>query len=183
MIKGNEELVASIAKVKREIAGLGTAMAALPDKRVRVEVTGVDEAIGKVGELRSALDGLGDKHISVGGDNGAMIRELRDISASMDQVTSSMGRMEEHMVVISKNAQDSSADLMMQTQILRDNADAHHAAASAVSALAAANRGAGGGGWGAAAAAAGAAAGGGGGGGGGAGGVLAGGIAGRIFGG
>jgi hypothetical protein len=167
MIKANEGLIADIAKVKREIAGLGTAMAALPDKRIKIDVDTAG-AMAKIAELRSALDGLGDRHISVGGDNGAMIRELRDISASMDQATSSMGRMEEHLVAIKRDVADSSADLMMQTQVLRDNASAHTAAADAVTTLAAAHRnaGGGGGGWGtAAAAAAGGAAGRGGGGG------------------
>ena len=140
MVAGNQELIASIAKVKSEIAGLGTALAALPDKRVRVEVTGVSEAIGQVEALRSALDGLGDRHVSVGGDNGAMLRELRDISASMDQVSSSMGRMEDHMVVMKRDLGDSSADLMQQTQMLRDNADAHTAAAKAVTAHSAAHQ-------------------------------------------
>lgn len=167
MIKGNEDLIASIAKVKSEIAGLGTALAALPDRRVKVEVTGIDEALGKVGALRSALDGLGDKHISVGGDNGEMVRHLQDISTYMDIATDSMGRMEDHMVAISKNTGDSTTVLAAQTQALRDNADAHTAAAAAVSALSSAHQNSGGGGWGAAAAAAaGGAAGGGGGGGG-----------------
>jgi hypothetical protein len=74
-----------------------------------------------------------------------MLRELRDISASMDMVSSSLGRMEDHMVVMKRDLADSSADLQMQTQMLRDNADAHHAAATAVSALAAARGGGGGG--------------------------------------
>ena len=33
-----------------------------------------------------------------------MLRELRDISASMDMAASSVGRMEDHLTVISKNA-------------------------------------------------------------------------------
>lgn len=174
MISDNQALISSISDAQRQIAALKGEMAGLGDKRVRVEVTGVDEAIAKVGELRSALDGLGDKTVHVGGDNGEMVRHLKDISTYMDMATDSMGRMEEHLVVIKRNTADSSADLMMQTQALRDNADAHHAAAGAVAAFSAARaagggRGGGGGGWGAAAAgtAAGAAAGGGGGGGGG----------------
>jgi len=135
MIKANEGLVDSIAKVTAEIK-------ALPDsKTIKIDVD-AGGALAEIAAVKAALDGLGDKHISIG-DSGGMLRELRDISASMDQVTSSMGRMEDHMVAIKRDVADSSADLMMQTQILRDNADAHNAAADAVAAHAAAHQNAG----------------------------------------
>src|SRR6185312_14074020 len=157
MIAANKGLLADIAKVKREIAGIGTAMAALPDKHIKIDVDTAG-ALADIAKVQAALDGLGDKNVHVGGDNGEMVRHLQDISTYMDMATDSMGRMEDHLVVISKNAQDSSTDLMMQTQILRDNADAHHAAANAVTALSAAQAAGGGGGRGGVGAAAAAAA-------------------------
>src|SRR5512146_1078609 len=167
MIAANKELVASINDAQRQIGELKTGMGALGDKRVHVEVTGVADAIRQVGDLKAALDSLGDKTVHVGGDNGEMVRHLKDISTYMDMATDSMQRMETHLVTINRNSADSSASLDQMTQMLRDNADAHHAAAAAAAANAAAQRSAGGsGGWGpAAAAAAGGAAGGGGGGG------------------
>ena len=175
MIRDNEDLIASIAKVKREIAGIGAALGALPDgKKIRIDVD-TGDAMGAIAALKGELGSLGDREITVavryvttgdhpagagavpgvGGDGAAMLRELRDTSASMDQVTSSLGRMEQHLASMRRDVADSSADLMMQTQMLRDNADAHNAAATAVAALGAARRGSGGGGgggWGAAAA-------------------------------
>ena len=96
--------------------------------------------MAKIAALKAELDSLGDHRVSIGGGDGAMIRELRDISASMDQVTDSLGRMEDHMVVMKRDLADSSADLMQQTQMLRDNADAHNAAANAVTAHSAAHQ-------------------------------------------
>src|SRR6185312_2553140 len=161
MIAANKGLLADIAKVKREIAGIGTAMAALPDKHIKIDVDTAG-ALADIAKVQAALDGLGDKRVSIGGDNGEMVRHLQDISTYMDMATDSMQRMEDHLVTINRNSADSSASLDQMTQMLRDNADAHNAAANA-----AAQRNAGGsGGWGAAAAAvAGGAAGGGGGGG------------------
>jgi hypothetical protein len=130
MIKANEGLVADIAKVKREIAGLGTAMAALPDKHIKIDVD-TSAAMGKVAALRAALDGLGDKTVHVGGGNGEMVQHLKDISTYMDMATDSMGRMETHLGVISRNVADSADGMRAQTQTLRDNADAHDAAAEA----------------------------------------------------
>src|SRR5690242_18356852 len=136
MIKNNEGLVRSISDAQRKIKELGGDLGALRDRRIKVEVVGVDEAIGKVAALRKELDGLGDRTVHVGGDNGEMVRHLKDISTYMDIATDSMGRMEEHLFRINKNVEDSSASLDMQTQMLRDNAAAHHAAANAVSTLA-----------------------------------------------
>ena len=175
MIARHVEFNAVIDGTIDKIGKLNAALGSLPDaKRISIEVSGVDAAIAKVGALQKALDGLGDKKISVGGDNGEMVRHLQDISTYMDIATDSMGRMEEHLLRINKNTEDSSASLDMQTQMLRDNADAHRSAAAAVAEFAAASalggrggRGDGGGGAAFLAAAAGAAAGGGGRGGGG----------------
>ena len=102
--------------------------------------------MAKIGELKGALDSLGDRHISIGGDNGEMVRHLKDISTYMDMATDSMGRMEDHLASIGRNTGDSNTALARQTQILRDNADAHRSAADAVTALATAHRNTGGGG-------------------------------------
>ncbi len=184
IIQANREVLASIREVRKA--------------RIDVDNSG---ALAGIAEVRAALGSLRDKEITVtvkyvtvgdkpgagvglGADHAAMIRELRDISASMDMATTSMGNMETHLGVISRSVQDSSASLDMQTQMLRDNAAAHDALALAAgrsaAALAAAGRGGGGGGAGATAlaAAAGAAAGGGGGGA-----AFAGGLGGTIFGG
>ena len=129
---------------KEVLAGIreiGTALKSLPDsRRISIELAGADEAIRQVTELKGALDSLGDRKVSISGDNGLMLRELRDISASMDMVTTSMGYMEEHLAAIRRNAGDSATALAAQTQALRDNADAHNAAASAAAAHAAAQR-------------------------------------------
>ena len=182
--------VAKIGEMRREYAALVGDV-----KPIKIDAD-TSAAMAKIGALKAELGSLGDKTVTVtvkyvtvgdkpgagiglGADHAAMIRELRDISASMDQATTSLGNMESHLTSIRRDVADSSADLMMQTQVLRDNADAHNAAAVAVGALAAARRGSGGGGgWAAAGAAAGA-----GGGGGGGGGAFAGGLAGTIFGG
>jgi len=143
MIAGNKELLASIREVKNALDDLGIS------KTIRIDVDN-SAALAKIAEVKAALDSLGDAHAGVsilggGGDNGAMVRHLQDISTYMDMATDSMQRMEDHLVVIKKNTGDASADLMMQTQILRDNADAHHAAADAVAAFSAATSAAGGG--------------------------------------
>jgi hypothetical protein len=186
MIAANREVLASIREVQKvridvdssaamaKIGEVRAALGGLGDKTVKIDVD-TSGAMAKVAALKAALGdaggggGIGAVFGGGGADSAAMIRELRDISASMDQATTSLGNMESHLTSIRRDVADSSADLMMQTQVLRDNADAHNAAATAVAALAAASRGGGGGGGGTAlAAAAGAAAGGGGGGGGGA---------------
>src|SRR5512146_2976017 len=145
MIAANKELVASINDAQRQIGELKTGMGALGDKRVHVEVTGVGDAIRQVGELKAALDSLGDRTVHVGGDNGEMVRHLKDISTYMDIATDSMGRMEDHLLTIGRNTGDANSALAAQTQLLRNNAAAHNAAANAVAALAAAHRNAGGG--------------------------------------
>ena len=204
-ITANIAFIDSIDDVIRKSGELSAALKSIPDtKRIAVEVTGLDAAIGKVGELRSALDSLSDRNITVNvrhtGDAGTaaaaggmgadplVLRELRDSSASLDMVSSTMGRVEEHLAVMRRDMADASADLMTQTAMMRSGGGADPAtlaaAALAMAAGGGGRRGRGGGGGGAAAAAMAAAAGGGGGGGGGAfAGAAAGGISGRIFGG
>ena len=108
--------IEKVRAMKAEYASLVAYVAANPIK-IDADISG---AMAKIGEVRSALAGLGDKEITVtvkyvtvgdkpgagaglGADHGAMIRELRDISASMDQATSSMGRMEDHMAVMRRD--------------------------------------------------------------------------------
>ena len=136
MIAANRDLIASIAEVK-------AAIASIEGKSVKIDVdTGgamagiaaVKAALGDLPDTKEVtvavkyVGGDGPGGIGLGGDTAGMIRELRDISASMDQATSSLGRMEDHLAIMRRDVADSSADLMMQTQILRDNADAHTAA-------------------------------------------------------
>src|SRR5512146_2109320 len=95
MIRDNQGLVKSIGDVQRKVKELGGDLGALRDRRIKVEVVGVDEAIGKVAALKKELGGLGDRTVHVGGDNGEMVRHPKDISTYMDIATDSMGRMED----------------------------------------------------------------------------------------
>lgn len=52
------------------------------------------------------------------------LRELRDISASLDLVTATLGEAQQNLAVIQRDTADSSADLMMQTALMREAQDA-----------------------------------------------------------
>lgn len=143
IIRANREVLDSIREIQR----------------VRVDVD-TTAAMAKIAALKAELGALGDKTVTVtvkyvtvgdkpgdgglgaalGADHGEIVRHLQDISTYMDMATDSMGRMEEHLTSIRRDVADSSADLMMQTQILRDNADAHNLVATAAGRSAAATR-------------------------------------------
>ena len=144
IIQDNKTIITSIGDVQRKIKDLGVDLTALGgDRRIKIDVDTAG-AMAKIGELKAALDSLGDRHISIGGDSGEMVRHLKDISTYMDIATDSMGRMEDHLAAIGRNTGDSNTALARQTQMLRDNADAHTAAATALAAHAAAHQNAGG---------------------------------------
>ncbi|HTO72369.1 MAG TPA: hypothetical protein VMJ30_01055, partial [Gemmatimonadales bacterium] len=138
----NREIIASVKEVKKEIEGLASALAALPDRRVKVEVTGIKEALGEVEALQRALDGLGDKHVSIGvgsGDISRLADEIGRLTTALGDHGTALdnhgGMLVDHMNTVYDN-----------TAALHSQADAARDAADAVNALAAAHRAAGGGG-------------------------------------
>src|SRR5579859_1496026 len=71
LIGANDDFIRKIGEVQ-------AALKALPDRKtVRIDVE-AGAALAEIAKVRAALDGLGDKNITIG-DNGAMVRELRDI--------------------------------------------------------------------------------------------------------
>lgn len=85
MIKDNQALVASIKDVQRQIKELAADLGALDGKRIRVEVTGVDDAIGKVAALKKELGSLGDTHANMGMFGPAGAAQVRDYGRAMDE--------------------------------------------------------------------------------------------------
>jgi SpoU rRNA methylase family enzyme len=80
-ITANIAFIDSIDDVIRKSGELGAALKSIPDvKRIAVEVTGLDAAIGKVEDLKAAIEGLDGKIAAVGttGGGGGSGRRLSD---------------------------------------------------------------------------------------------------------
>ena len=116
-ITANIAFIDSIDDVIRKSKELGAALKSIPDvKRISVEVSGIDAAIGKVGALKSALDSLSDREVSVTvrhvGDAGTaaaaggmgadplVLRELRNSSDGISTLAATMSRVEDHLAAI-----------------------------------------------------------------------------------
>jgi hypothetical protein len=86
----------------------------------------VGDFLKGVATAKAAIKSLGDGiNIPVnldvnGGILDQMLRELRDSSASLMGVTTQLGLSDERLAAIQRDTADSSADLMMQTQMLAD---------------------------------------------------------------
>ena len=143
VVADNVAMGDSFRDVAEQAARLENALGTL-GTRSREVFAGASDALGKVNEIGTALGALADREVTIRvryvteGDAGSAgiaaslggagstetLQVLRNTSASVDQVSASLGRMEEHLASIKRDTADSSADLMQQTEMLRSNAGA-----------------------------------------------------------
>lgn len=124
MIRDNQGLIKSVGDVQRKIKELGADLGALPDRRIKVEIAGVDDAIAKAGDLKAALDGLHGKSVRVDVDTGGALAQIAKVKAAM----AGLGHAHAGIPGVAGGGAAASA----LTAVLRDQADAADAAARAI---------------------------------------------------
>ena len=122
-------------EVLADVEAIRAAIDSLPEERVIHIRTVYDNGAPDTGATGDAFDNALAEAEAMqlaaasrdAGDAGSyeamVLRELRDISASLMLVTSTLGESEQHLAIIQRDTADASADLMMQTELLRGSQD------------------------------------------------------------